>query len=84
MLCPGLTDTEMVNQVQDDDALPSIPAFMISDVRGVAQEGYDATRRREVARIPGLANQMTTLWIQSQPRWLVRKLGGLFGRQFMK
>ena len=84
VLCPGLTDTEMVDQVQDDDALPSIPAFLISDVRGVAQEGHDAARRREVVRIPGLANQMTTLWIQSQPRWLVRTLGGLFGRQFMK
>lgn len=83
-LCPGLTDTEMVDQVQDDDALPTIPAFLISDVRGVAQDGYDAANRREVVRIPGLANKMSTLFIQSQPRWLVRTLGGLFGRQFMK
>jgi short-subunit dehydrogenase len=83
-LCPGLTDTEMVEGVQDDGGLPSIPSFLISDVKGVAKEGYDAARRREVVCIPGLANQMTTLWVQSQPRWLVRTLGGLFGRQFMK
>lgn len=83
-LCPGLTDTEMVDGVQDDGGLPAIPSFLISDVRGVAKEGYDAANRREVVRIPGLANQMTTLWVQSQPRWLVRTLGGVFGRQFMK
>ena len=83
-LCPGLTDTEMVEEVQHDGALPSIPSFLISDVKGVAQEGYDAARRQEVVRIPGLANQMTALWVRSQPRWLVRTLGGLFGRQFMK
>ncbi|MDH3641337.1 MAG: SDR family oxidoreductase [Gammaproteobacteria bacterium] len=84
VLCPGLTDTEMVDNVQDDNALPSIPGFLISDAKGVAQEGYDAAKGQEVVRIPGLANQMTTLWVQSQPRWLVRSLGGLFGRQFMK
>jgi hypothetical protein len=73
----------MVDSVQDDDALPSIPSFLIGDVRGVAQEGYEAAKRQEVVRIPGVANQMTTLWVQNQPRWLVRTLGGLFGRQFM-
>jgi hypothetical protein len=83
-LCPGLTDTAMAESVQSDEGLPSIPAFMISDVKSVAQEGYDAANRREVIRIPGLANQMTTFWVQNQPRWLVRTLGGVFGRQFMK
>ncbi len=84
VLCPGLTDTAMVDSVQDDGRLPQIPSFLISDVRAVAREGYDAAERREVVRVPGLANQMTALWVQSQPRWLVRTLGGMFGRPFMK
>lgn len=84
VLCPGLTDSEMVDRVQGDSSLPEIPSFLISDARGVAKEGFEAAKRREVVRVPGLANQMTTMWVQSQPRWLVRTLGGLFGRQFMK
>jgi short-subunit dehydrogenase len=84
VLCPGLTDTEMVEGVQgESSSLPDIPSFMISDVKEVAKEGFEAAKRREVVRVPGLANQMTTMWVQSQPRWLVRTLGGLFGRQFM-
>ncbi len=84
VLCPGLTDTEMVEGVQNDGGLPSIPSFLISDVAEVAKEGYDAATRREVVRVPGVANQMASLWVQSQPRWLVRTLGGVFGRQFMR
>lgn len=81
VLCPGLTDTEMVDGVRP--GMPEIPSFMISDVKAVAQEGFDAAERREVVRVPGITNQLSALWSQSQPRWLVRTLGGFFGRQFM-
>ncbi len=84
VLCPGMTDTAMVQDVQNDGSLPPIPQFLMSDVKSVAQEGYEAAKRREVIRIPGIANQMTALWVKTQPRWLVRSLGGVFGRQFMK
>lgn len=83
VLCPGMTDTAMVDGIQADSSLPDAPGFLISDARSVAEEGYDAANNREVVRIPGLANQAAALWVKSQPRWLVRTLGGLFGRQYM-
>ena len=84
-LCPGLTDTEMVRDIAPPGgAFPEVPSFMISDVKSVAREGYDACASGEVVRVPGLANQLSALWSQTQPRWLVRTLGGLIGRQLLR
>ena len=38
----------------------------------------------ETVRIPGIANQMSALWTQTQPRALVRTLSGVFGRQLLR
>ena len=84
-LCPGLTGTDMVHDItQRGAAFPEIPSFMIADVKSVAKEGYDACVNGEVVRVPGLANQMSALWSQTQPRWLVRTLTGFFGRQILR
>ena len=75
-LCPGLTNTEMVDSLQAQE----VPPFLMSSAPEVAQEGFDALMAREVIRIPGMANQAAVTWAQHQPRWLVRGLGGLFSR----
>jgi len=75
-LCPGLTKTEMV----DDLPTNNIPPMAISTAEEVAREGYDAVMNREVIRIPGVLNQAAVTWAQFQPRWLVRGLGGVFAR----
>lgn len=72
-LCPGLTKTEMVSQLQAQD----IPPFLMSSTDQVAKEGFDALMAKEVIRIPGLANQAAVTWAQHQPRWLIRGLGGI-------
>ncbi|MDA0271753.1 MAG: SDR family oxidoreductase [Proteobacteria bacterium] len=72
-LCPGLTDTDMV----DSSLAGTIPPFMMSRPDDVAREGFDALMNREVIRIPGSANRLALAWAQHQPRWLVRGLGGL-------
>jgi len=76
-LCPGLTRTEMTDEIT---AVMLVPEFMMSSAAEVAREGYDAMMNREVIRIPGVANQAAVTWAQFQPRWLVRNLGGLFAR----
>jgi hypothetical protein len=84
-LCPGVTDTEMVHDiVHAGGAFPELPTFLISDVKAVAKEGYDACVAGEVVRVPGFANQLSALWSQTQPRWLVRTLSGIFSRQFLR
>jgi short-subunit dehydrogenase len=81
-LCPGLTATDMVQEI--GSGLPEIPTFMQSDVKDVAKQGFDACMAGEVVRVPGVANQLSALWSQTQPRWLVRTLGGMIGRQLLK
>ncbi len=72
-LCPGLTDTDMV----DSSLAGTMPPFMMSRPDDVAREGFDALMNREVIRIPGNANRLALAWAQHQSRWLVRGLGGL-------
>ena len=57
---------------------------VITQKKSQAKEGYDACVNGEVVRVPGLANQMSALWSQTQPRWLVRTLTGFFGRQRLR
>ena len=72
-LCPGLTNTEIV----DTSLASAIPPFMISQPDEVARQGFDALMKREIICIPGNANRLALAWAQHQPRWLVRGLGGL-------
>lgn len=84
-LCPGLTNTDMAAQAsQLNPDLPAIPPMLLSSVDSVAREGYRACMRGEAVRVPGLANRIGTFWSQVQPRWVVRTLGGLMGRQLLK
>lgn len=84
-LCPGLTDTDMAQQTQAlHPDLPAIPPLLLSSVEQVAAEGYAACMAGEALRVPGWANRMGTLWSQLQPRWVLRRLGGLFGRQLLQ
>ena len=75
-LCPGLTQTEMVDSLGAQNS----PPFLLSSADDVAKEGFEALMAREVIRIPGIANQAAVTWAQHQPRWLIRGLGGLFSR----
>lgn len=75
-LCPGITNTDLVEDLQAGN----VPPFLMSSVKDVAKEGFDAVMGREVIRIPGLSNQAAVAWAKHQPRWLVRGLGGLFAQ----
>ncbi len=81
-LCPGLTDTSMLDSMEKFDT--SLPDFMVSSVSDVAREGYEACMRGQVIKIPGVANRLGTLWTQYQPRWLLRTLSGVAARQLLK
>lgn len=80
-LCPGFTATNMLHDVQKDhSALTRIPGIMISSVEDVAKDGYAACMRGEVICVPGPLNLVTTIAGRALPRWVVRRLSGLFGR----
>lgn len=80
-LCPGFTKTDMLDRAQESEAMAqSIPGFMISDVRDVAREGFEACMSGKVVDVPGLPNQMMASSVGFYPRWVVRGVGGLIGR----
>ena len=75
-LCPGLTKTDMVDDIHD----ATIPEFLMASARDVALEGYDACMAGEAVRIPGPIYQALVSWLQFQPRWFVRFLSGMAAR----
>ncbi len=80
-LCPGITATSMVAKaVGANGKLDKIPAFMIANVNDVAQAGIDALMRGDAICVPGTINQIGMIASRSAPKWMVRRIGGMFGR----
>ncbi len=80
-LCPGITATNMLRAAAGaNDKVSRIPSFMVGDVNDVAHQGFEACMKGRAICVPGAINQATTLATRATPKWLVRKLGGLLGR----
>ena len=80
-LCPGITATQMLSTAAGaNDKVGRIPSFMVGDVDDVAHQGFEACMKGRAICVPGALNQATTLATRATPKWLVRKLGGLLGR----
>ena len=76
-LCPGFTDTAMMNIVSATTGQPTpVPFFLISDPAQVARDGYQACLGGETVHVSGRINQLAALWVQYQPRWLGRVISG--------
>lgn len=83
VLCPGPTESEMVDSVKVESGIQT-PSFLVADVRAVAREGFDAANRGDALCVPGLGNKITTMMVRHPPRWMVRNVFGLMGRIMMK
>ncbi len=80
-LCPGITATNMLTSAASgNDKVNRIPSFMVGDVNDVAHQGFEACMKGRAVCVPGAINQATTLATRASPKWLVRKLGGMLGR----
>jgi uncharacterized protein len=80
-LCPGMTATHMLSAAAGaNNKVSRIPSFMVGDVNEVAQAGFDACMKGQAICVPGAINLATTLATRATPKWLVRKVGGLLGR----
>jgi short-subunit dehydrogenase len=81
-LCPGLTRTEMADRAKESsEAVRWLPDVLIADVEGVAREGYEACMEGRVVAVPGVPNRLVSTLVGTYPRWLVRRVGGWFGRR---
>jgi len=80
-LCPGITATHMLNAATEANGqLAKLPGFLIGNVDDVAREGFDACMRGDVICVPGMINRAATLASRSTPKWLLRRLSGMFAR----
>jgi short-subunit dehydrogenase len=80
-LCPGITATHMLNAATASNArLARLPGFLIGQVDDVAREGFDACMRGDVICVPGAINRVATLASRSTPKWLLRRVTGMFAR----
>jgi len=81
-LCRGFTATGMLDQaVGANPQVSRIPGFLIGDVNDVARQGFEACMKGEVICVPGVVNQAAMLASRSTPKWLLRRISGLLGRQ---
>lgn len=84
-LCPGITKTDMYERsLSEHEAARNVPELFLSEVDDVAREGYEACMAGRPVVIPGLPNRLLASAVQFYPRWLVRSIGGLVGRQSTK
>jgi short-subunit dehydrogenase len=81
-LCPGFTDTDMLNIVSATTAKPTpLPDFLVGGAEQVARDGYAACMGGEVVRVSGRINQLAALWMRYQPSWVGRFLSGVLTRK---
>ncbi len=81
-LCPGITATNMLSRAAGaNDKLGKLPGFLISDVQEVAATGFKACMDGDAICVPGAINQAAMIASRGTPKWLVRRIGGLFGRK---
>jgi short-subunit dehydrogenase len=76
-LCPGFTDTEMVQGELQSSGLDRLAPLVLMDPATVARAGFRASESGKVVEIPGVANEWLANWVRLQPRWMVRMIGGL-------
>jgi short-subunit dehydrogenase len=82
-LCPGFTDTPLVESAERELHKPGlVPRIFMLDAAAVAREGYEACMAGRTICVNGLPYEIAVYWERMQPRWLVRSLGGLIGRRF--
>lgn len=83
-LCPGITATNMLTGARDANArLKQLPGFLIGDVDDVARQGFAACMKGDVICVPGILNRTAMIASRGTPKWLVRRIGGVIGRQAM-
>ncbi len=75
-VCPGLTKTDMVEDLQAS----GVPEFLMSRPEDVAREAYAACMRGDVIHVPGPLYQAMVAVMETQPRWLTRTLSGFAAR----
>jgi len=75
-LCPGATESNFGNVARGQKERRLKTAKMTA--KAVASCGHQAFRQGRLLAVPGLQNRLLVFLVRITPRWLVRKLAGLY------
>lgn len=80
-LCPGYTDTKMIDN-PDQGGILAVPRALILDAGAVARAGVEACLQGRAMVVPGAANAATMQGVQLLPRiWVTRLMGRVYRRR---
>jgi short-subunit dehydrogenase len=82
-LMPGTVRTEFMERAGKEEALTSLPSFMVLSPDKVAHAGLRGARRGRALIVPGASYKMMATFMTLSPRWLVRRFSGVMGKNFM-
>lgn len=84
-LCPGVTDTGMIQAVSDEhlDNI-YIPNFMTGNPKSVAKCAVNASFSGKVIEIPGISNKIVVSASRVQPKWIYRNISTLITKVALK
>ena len=84
VLCPGLTDTDMVSYSMEGSSglLSRIKKLLLTSAEQVAEVGYRGCMERKSVVVPGVLNKVFSVLYQMLPLPLARLVGGTIGRYF--
>jgi short-subunit dehydrogenase len=82
-LVPGTVGTEFMQRAGKEEALASLPSFMVLSPDKVARDGLRGARRGRALIIPGVSYKMMATFMTLSPRWLVRRFSAVMGKNFM-
>lgn len=77
-ICPGFTDTKMINQGNGMEKI--IPQFMKVTPESLVKDAYQAILKGETVFVHKLHNKAMVQWSRLYPKWVVRGVSGFFSR----
>ena len=77
-VCPGFTDTNMINQGNGLEKV--IPEFLKVTATSLVQDAYKAIIKGETVFVHKLHNKAMVQWSRLYPKWMVRGVSGFFSR----
>jgi short-subunit dehydrogenase len=83
-LCPGYTETDMIEGAIDGTELDSwdhlIPSVWKMSAAKVAEQGFRACMAGQAVHVTGLPYRVATEYVRHQPKWFVRRAGGILSK----
>ncbi|GAA6183020.1 SDR family NAD(P)-dependent oxidoreductase [Aliiglaciecola sp. NS0011-25] len=77
-VCPGITETKMLSGAHGVEQY--IPSFLKAQPDSLTNDAYKAMIKGDVVFLDKLANKMLVQYATHYPRWMVRRINGLFRR----